>query len=170
MRTRGTRPPAAAPPRRALQRAARRNHGTAIAGVRWTSIRSTPPNPPHAISHDHPPHKQRPDEPVPTWVDHWHDVSRRLRKDHGELTDADLSYTRGQVDDLFHRLGSRLGRSEQQARELVEQAARNAPHNPQDRSMLKDQRDRTTGADQATRTDTPVDEPDTSGTRPKDHG
>lgn len=84
-------------------------------------------------------------------------VRRQLRTDHGELTDVDLSYSRGQEDDLFRRLGSRLGRSEQQARALVEQAARNAAHDPQDRAMLKDQRDRTTGADQATRTDTRVD-------------
>lgn len=88
------------------------------------------------MSHvDHPPPNDR-----PTWMDQWDNVSRQLRTDHGELTDVDLSHSRGQEDDLFRRLGSRLGRSEQQAR-----------------AMLKDQRDRTTGADQATRTDTPVD-------------
>jgi len=99
-------------------------------------------------------------------MDQWDNVSRQLRTDHGELTDVDLSHSRGQEDDLFRRLGSRLGRSEQQARELLEKAARNAAHNPQDRSMLKDQRDRTTGADQATRTDTPVD---TTDAPPEDH-
>lgn len=120
-------------------------------------------------THNHPPHKQRPEEQTPPWMDRWDDVSRRLRTEHGELTDADLSYTRGQEDDLFRRVGRRLGRSEQQARELVEKAARNAPHNPQDRSMLNDQRDRTTGADQATRTDTPASKPDTSDAQPRDH-
>lgn len=91
----------------------------------------------------------------PDWTDRWPDVSKHLRQQHQDLTDADLKYSRGSEDDLFRRVGHRLGKTEQHARELVEQAARNQANNPQDRSMLKDQRDRTTGADQATRKDGP---------------
>ncbi len=91
----------------------------------------------------------------PDWTDRWPDVSTHLRQQHQTLTDADLKYSRGSEDDLFRRVGHRLGKTEQEARELVEQAARNQANNPQDRSTLKDQRDRTTGADQATRKDMP---------------
>lgn len=89
----------------------------------------------------------------PEWTDRWDDVSTNLRNLHNGLTDADLAYTKGREKDLYQRVGTRLGKTEQEARELVERAARNQPHNPQDRSLLKDQRDRTTGADQATRDD-----------------
>lgn len=91
----------------------------------------------------------------PEWTDRWPEVSTHLQWQHQTLTDADLKYSRGSEDDLFRRVGHRLGKTEREARELVEQAARNQANNPQDRSTLKDHRDRTTGADQATRKDAP---------------
>ena len=42
---------------------------------------------------------------------------------------------------------------DQETEELVREAARNAPRDPGSTRILSDQRDRTTGADQATRTD-----------------
>jgi hypothetical protein len=59
-------------------------------------------------------------------------------------------------------------KAEHAAEELVTNAAEGTPINPQDRSLLKDHRDRTTGADQATREDMGAKDPaslvDTSDT------
>lgn len=45
--------------------------------------------------------------------------------------------------------------------DLVKEAARKAPVDPHDERTLSDQRDRTTGADQATREDMSADQPHT---------
>lgn len=60
------------------------------------------------------------------------------------------------------------------AKALVTDAAEGTPNNPQDRSLLRDHRDRTTGADQAAREDMGAEDPktlvDTSGTAPGSDG
>lgn len=64
-------------------------------------------------------------------------------------------------------------KAEYTAEELVTDAAEGAPINPQDRGLLKDHRDRTTGADQATREDMGAKDPaslvDTSDTTKGDN-
>jgi hypothetical protein len=135
-----------------------RGHGAGGGGLRtWHDHRATWGIEPITMNthHKKSTSTERPDGTAPEWTDRWPDVSMHLRKTHQGLTDDDLAYTKGREKELYQRLGTRLGKSEREAQQLVEEAARNQVHNPQDRSMLKDQRDRTTGADQATRKDGP---------------
>lgn len=49
----------------------------------------------------------------------WNEVKGKLKEKYGELTDDDLTYTRGKEDQLIGRLQKRLGKSKDEVREII---------------------------------------------------
>jgi len=50
----------------------------------------------------------------------WNEVKGRIKQIYGDLTDDDLIYVQGQHDELLGRLQSRLGKSREEVRRLIE--------------------------------------------------
>jgi len=50
----------------------------------------------------------------------WNEVKGRIKQIYGGLTDDDLIYVEGQHDELLGRLQSRLGKSREEVRHLIE--------------------------------------------------
>lgn len=50
----------------------------------------------------------------------WDQVKGRLKQTYGTLTDDDLAYTEGQEDEFIGKLKSKLGKSEEEVRKLIE--------------------------------------------------
>jgi uncharacterized protein YjbJ (UPF0337 family) len=50
----------------------------------------------------------------------WNEVKGRIKQIYGDLTDDDLTYAEGQHDELLGRLQSRLGKSREEVRRLIE--------------------------------------------------
>jgi uncharacterized protein YjbJ (UPF0337 family) len=50
----------------------------------------------------------------------WNEVKGRIKQIYGDLTDDDLIYEEGQHDELLGRLQSRLGKSREEVRRLIE--------------------------------------------------
>ncbi len=49
----------------------------------------------------------------------WDQVKGRLKQTYGTLTDDDLIYVEGKEDELVGKLKSKLGKSEEEVRELL---------------------------------------------------
>jgi uncharacterized protein YjbJ (UPF0337 family) len=52
----------------------------------------------------------------------WNEVKGRLKRVYGDLTDDDLAYEEGQEDELVGRVQKRLGKTREQAREILREA------------------------------------------------
>jgi uncharacterized protein YjbJ (UPF0337 family) len=50
----------------------------------------------------------------------WDQVQGRLKKTFGTLTNDDLAYVEGQDQELIGRLKSKLGKTEEEVRKLIE--------------------------------------------------
>ena len=50
----------------------------------------------------------------------WNEVKGRMKQKYGELTDDDLTFAEGKEDELLGRLQQRLGKSKEEAREMIE--------------------------------------------------
>jgi uncharacterized protein YjbJ (UPF0337 family) len=50
----------------------------------------------------------------------WHEVKGKLKQKYGQLTDDDLTFTEGKEEELLGRLQTRLGRSKEEIRSMVE--------------------------------------------------
>jgi uncharacterized protein YjbJ (UPF0337 family) len=50
----------------------------------------------------------------------WNEVKGRIKQIYADLTDDDLIYVEGQHDELLGRLQSRLGKSREEVRHLIE--------------------------------------------------
>ena len=55
----------------------------------------------------------------------WHDVKEQIKEHNVELTDEDLEYEPGREEELFSRLGSKLGKSKSQIKALIESISSN---------------------------------------------
>ena len=55
----------------------------------------------------------------------WSEVREKLKENDHRLTDQDLDYIPGQEEILFTRLKSRLGKSEEEIRMLIESISSN---------------------------------------------
>lgn len=56
--------------------------------------------------------------------DNWEETRKALRKDHAQLTDADLELKPGREQETIDRVGQRLKKSPEDARRLVDETAR----------------------------------------------
>ncbi len=50
----------------------------------------------------------------------WEQVKGRLKQTYGTLTDDDLAYAEGKEEELVGRLKSKLGKTEEEVREILE--------------------------------------------------
>jgi len=50
----------------------------------------------------------------------WNQVAGKLKKQFGNLTDDDVMYSEGQEDELLGRLETKLGRSRDEVRTIIE--------------------------------------------------
>jgi uncharacterized protein YjbJ (UPF0337 family) len=50
----------------------------------------------------------------------WNEVKGRIKQIYADLTDDDLTYVEGQHDELLGRLQSRLGKSREEVRRMIE--------------------------------------------------
>ncbi len=49
----------------------------------------------------------------------WNEIKGKLKRKYGELTDDDLSYTKGKEDQLLGRLQKKLGKSKDEIRKII---------------------------------------------------
>lgn len=52
----------------------------------------------------------------------WNQVKGTLKQKYGELTDDDLTYAEGKEDELYGKMQTRLGKTKDQVRDIVEDA------------------------------------------------
>ena len=55
----------------------------------------------------------------------WDEVREQIKEANIDLTDEDLDYEPGKEDELLERLGSKLGKSKQQVKALIESISYN---------------------------------------------
>src|SRR5689334_2482433 len=53
-----------------------------------------------------------------SWRDNWEDTKGSLKSQHGNLTDEDLNYEQGKEEDVYKRVGNRLGKNRQETEKL----------------------------------------------------
>jgi len=51
----------------------------------------------------------------------WHELKGKLKKKFADLTDNDLLYVEGREEELYGRLQTKLGKSEDEVRKLIEE-------------------------------------------------
>jgi uncharacterized protein YjbJ (UPF0337 family) len=49
----------------------------------------------------------------------WNELKGKLKKSYAELTDNDLIYEEGREDELYGRLQKKLGKSQDEVRQLI---------------------------------------------------
>ena len=50
----------------------------------------------------------------------WHEIKGKLKQKYGQLTDDDLTFIEGKEEEMLGRLQTRLGRSKEEVRSMVE--------------------------------------------------
>ena len=50
----------------------------------------------------------------------WNEVKGKLKQKYGELTDDDLLFTEGKEDELYGRLQTKLGKTKEEIRKVIE--------------------------------------------------
>ena len=50
----------------------------------------------------------------------WHEIKGKLKQKYGQLTDDDLTFVEGKEEEMLGRLQTRLGRSKEEVRSMVE--------------------------------------------------
>ena len=50
----------------------------------------------------------------------WNEVKGKLKQKYGELTDDDLLFTEGKEDELYGRLQTKLGKTKDEIRKVIE--------------------------------------------------
>jgi len=50
----------------------------------------------------------------------WHEIKGKLKQKYGQLTDDDLTFVEGKEEEMLGRLQTRLGRSKEEVRNMVE--------------------------------------------------
>ena len=50
----------------------------------------------------------------------WNVLKGKLKQEYGELTDNDLQYAEGQEDELIGRLQTKLGKTKEEVKELID--------------------------------------------------
>ena len=50
----------------------------------------------------------------------WNELKGKLKQQYGNLTDDDLVFSEGKEDELLGRLQKRLGKSEDEVRQMIE--------------------------------------------------
>lgn len=50
----------------------------------------------------------------------WNEVKGKLKQKYGELTDNDLLFTEGKEDELYGRLQTKLGKTKDEIRKVIE--------------------------------------------------
>ena len=49
----------------------------------------------------------------------WNEKKGKLKREYGQLTDDDLSYSEGKEDELFGRLQQKLGKTKEEVRRII---------------------------------------------------
>ena len=51
----------------------------------------------------------------------WNEAKGKLKQKYGQLTDDDLMFTSGKVDELYGRLHQKLGKTKEEVRKMIEE-------------------------------------------------
>jgi len=51
----------------------------------------------------------------------WNELKGKLKQKYGQLTDDDLTFSEGKDDELFGRIQTRLGKTKEEVRKMIEE-------------------------------------------------